>query len=177
MLYVLFALFSLSISDPMILFNNSTNHDNTAWRVVDDVVMGGRSNGSISFNDEGHALYSGYVTTENNGGFSSVRLDLEDLAIQNYSKVMLKVKGDGKRYQFRLKSNDRERHSYMKYFNTSTEWQEIEMDLSAFEPTFRGSKLRIPNFPGEQLSEVAILIANGKKEEFELEIAEIVLLP
>jgi hypothetical protein len=37
-------------------------------------------------------------------------------------------------------------------------------------PTFRGMKLRMPNFPGEEVSEIAFLIGNKKEQEFQLTI-------
>ena len=36
------------------------------------------------------------------------------------------------------------------------------------DPRFRGRKLNDPNFPGEQLEEIAFLIGNKKEQSFEL---------
>nr|WP_263858133.1 CIA30 family protein [Waterburya agarophytonicola] len=71
------------------------------WGAVDDVVMGGVSQSNIRLADN-KAIFSGVVSTDNNGGFASVRtrnfsipLDLSD-----YEGIELKVTGDGKRYKF-----------------------------------------------------------------------------
>lgn len=155
-------------------FNNDSNLSN--WMVVDDGVMGGRSNGNFKINDEGHGVFYGKVSLENNGGFSSVRYRFDSMNAKSYSKLMLHVKGDGKRYQFRVKSNQSDRHSYIYYFQTSKDWETIEIPLKEMYPTFRGRKLEMPNFNGEIMEEIAFLIANSKAEGFQLEIDKIELL-
>ena len=52
-------------------FNSKSNIN--SWQIVNDVVMGGKSSSTITINKEGHGQFSGTVSTENNGGFSSVR--------------------------------------------------------------------------------------------------------
>lgn len=71
------------------------------WGAVDDVVMGGVSQSKIRL-AENRAIFAGIVSTDNNGGFASVRtrnftppMDLSD-----YEGIELRVKGDGKRYKF-----------------------------------------------------------------------------
>ena len=57
----------------MILFDFNIKSDISNWKVVDDVVMGGRSNGNFELNKNGYGVFSGNVSLENNGGFSSLR--------------------------------------------------------------------------------------------------------
>jgi len=140
------------------------------WQVVNDVVMGGRSESGFYLNQEGNAVFKGYVSLENNGGFSMVKNIFPSIEVNKFSKILLKIKGDGKRYQFRVKSNTNEAHSYISHFLTTGEWQIIEIPLSDLYPTFRGRKLSIPNYPAQLLEEVAILIGNKKSESFKLEI-------
>ena len=166
---------SLFMASNNIIFNfnkKSTMHN---WRVVDDGVMGGLSKGNIILNSNGHAEYSGFVTTENNGGFSSVRYNFESKDVSNYKNVVLKVKGDGKPYQFRLKENRSERFSYIQTFETSGEWEIIKIPFKDFYPSFRGYRLNKPNFGGRNIEEIAFLIGNKKKENFKLIIDKISL--
>ena len=44
-------------------FSESTSLRN--WRVVDDGVMGGVSQGSLRINYEGHGVFSGFVSLDN----------------------------------------------------------------------------------------------------------------
>ncbi len=160
----------------MTLFKFDKDCDLSAWQVVDDRVMGGLSQGAISLNEDGNAVYNGHVTTRNNGGFSSLRCRFEAKDVSKYSKFRLKVKGDGKRYQFRVKSGEIDRHSYIHYFETTGELQEIEINFADMYPTFRGRELDMANFSGEQIVEMAFLIGNKKEQDFVLEIDEISVL-
>lgn len=47
--------------------------DSLGWRVVDDGVMGGLSKGKVQISKEGIMTFSGKLSLENNGGFSSLR--------------------------------------------------------------------------------------------------------
>ena len=55
------------------IFDSKQVKDLSDWYVVDDGVMGWLSRGQLTMNDSGNCLFKGYVTTENNGGFSSIR--------------------------------------------------------------------------------------------------------
>ncbi|MCR9152566.1 MAG: CIA30 family protein [Bacteroidetes bacterium] len=166
---------SIMMSNPLYDFN--AKNSDAQWRVVDDVVMGGRSAGNFEINEEGHGHFYGAVSLENNGGFSSIRYTLDSpRPIDNAKKVLLKVKGDGKRYQFRIKSKRRDYYSYIAYFETSGEWENIELELNDFYPSFRGRKLDLPNFDQDQIEEISILIANYKAEEFDLLIDKLDLI-
>ena len=82
-------------------FTHPTADIKERWGAVDDVVMGGVSQSNIRLAYD-QAIFSGLVSTDNNGGFASVRtrnftppLDLSD-----YEGIEIKVIGDGKRYKF-----------------------------------------------------------------------------
>lgn len=160
----------------MILYDFTTQSNLSDWRVVDDGVMGGRSQGNFKIKEEGHAQYSGYVSLANNGGFSSVRYRFESKNISEYSHVAIRLKGDGNRYQFRKKNKVDDRHSYIHYFETTGAWQTVQMKLSDFYPAFRGRTLDIPNYPGETMEEIAFLIGNKKEQSFQLVLDKITLL-
>lgn len=159
----------------MVLFDFSGNSDLKEWNVVDDVVMGGRSDGHFQLNDAGHAVFEGEVSLENNGGFSSVRYRFPEIEVAGYQKVKIRLRGDGKRYQFRMKSDQSDRHAYITYFQTTGEWQTVEIKLFDMYPTFRGRRLNMPNYSGKKLAEVAFLIGNKKPESFRLELDKIEL--
>jgi len=170
----LIILFTSTIKAQIIFdFNNRSNIN--GWNIVDDVVMGGRSNGNFEINSEGHGVFSGYVTTENNGGFSSVRYQFDKMNTTKESKIILHIKGDGKAYQIRIKDNVRSYYSYITTFETSREWQKISIPLKDLYPSFRGRTLDLPNYNSASFEEIAILIGNKKKESFQLIIDKIEL--
>lgn len=154
-------------------FSAESNIDN--WQILDDVVMGGRSNGHFKINKDGHGEYTGNVSLENNGGFSSLRYYFETVDSSDYTKFKIRIKGDGKSYQFRVKSNRSERYSYIYKFETTEDWQTIEIPFEDMYASFRGYRLDIPNFEGKQMAEIAFLIGNKKKESFKLLIDSITL--
>lgn len=83
------------------------------------------------------------------------------------------VKGDAKTYQFRMKSNLEQQHSYIQEFKTTGEWEIIRIPFDSFYPSFRGKTLDVSNFEGEFMAEVAFLIGNKKSESFALEFDRI----
>ena len=157
-------------------FKFAENSQIDDWRVVDDVVMGGRSIGSFELNGKGHGVFSGRVSLENNGGFSSLRYRFSTVEINNFKTLHVRIKGDGKIYQFRTKSSRFDRHAYVYFFETTGEWQTIEIPLSKMTPRFRGRQLNMANYPAKKMEEIAFLISNKKEEKFQLQIAEISLL-
>ena len=160
---------------PQTVYDFETGGDLTRWRMVDDGVMGGRSAGTFSLNEDGHAVFAGYVSLENNGGFSSVRYAPGTMHVEDADRFVLRVKGDGKRYQFRVKPEANDRHSYVAYFRAGESWQEVEIPFSAFQPQFRGRSLNLPDFTGPTFEEIGLLIGNGRAEAFELHIDRIKL--
>ena len=133
----------LVTNDMIFEFNAESNI--SKWVILDDIVMGGKSDGNFTLNKKGNGVFSGVISLDNNGGFSSVRYRLDKKCLKKYSKFIIKIKGDGKAYQFRAK----------KY------------------PAFRGRILNMKNYQGKQLQEIAFLIGNKKNESFKLEIDEI----
>jgi len=157
------------------LVDFNTNSDLDTWWVVDDGVMGGLSQGSFSLDSDGHAVFSGEVSLENNGGFSSVRHRTGDVDITGLTKITLRVKGDGKSYQFRVRDDARRYYSYITTFSTNGDWQNVEIELSELHASFRGRTLDIPNFSGDRIEEITFLIGNKKNESFKLLIDKIEL--
>ena len=149
-------------------FNNKSIIND--WQIVDDNVMGGISSSSISINKNGNGFFKGSVSLANNGGFSSVRYRTKAMNLIDKNHFIIRIKGDGKSFQFRVKSAISESHSYKYIFSTNGQWQEIKIPFSVLSPTFRGRDLRIPNFPGQNLEEICFLISNQKEENFNLEI-------
>jgi len=145
------------------------------WSVVDDVVMGGVSSGSLALDEDGNGVFYGYVSLRNYGGFSSVRCDIKKIDISDFSFLVLKVRGDNRYYQFRIRSSYYDRHVYVKEFYAKSDWQEIKIPLNSMIPQFRGMKLNMENFSGKSIVEFGILIGNKVEEDFVLLIDTIYL--
>ncbi len=177
MIYLItFTLFFINMmTDSLVLFDFTTKTSASSWQIVDDGVMGGRSAGKFSINAQGHGVFEGKVSLENNGGFSSVRHSFQTKSIKGYTRLVIRLKGDGKCYQVRLKSSQTDYYSYIAYIDTQKDWQNIEVNLTEMYPSFRGQRLNRPNYPAQELSEIAFLIGNKKAESFQLLIDKIEL--
>ncbi len=148
------------------IFSTQTNI--REWRIVNDGVMGGISKSNIVLTDAGHGQFSGHVSLENNGGFASIQLNKEIRLTEDKKFIVLRIKGDGKNYEFRLKGNVLQAESYVHQFPTSGEWESLRLPLSDFYPQFRGRKLNLPNFNFESIEQMSFLIANKQEEDFKL---------
>ena len=145
------------------------------WIIVDDVVMGGRSNGRFSLDEDGNGVFSGTVSTENYGGFSSVRYQFDKINTVSDSKISIRLKGDGKEYQIRIKDKIAKYYSYITTFKTNGNWQEISINMKDLYPSFRGQNLDSPNYNSSSFEELVFLIGNKNNESFQLVIDKIEL--
>jgi NADH dehydrogenase [ubiquinone] 1 alpha subcomplex assembly factor 1 len=158
-----------------VIFDFNKKSDLQDWIIVNDVVMGGRSSSTFKLDEDGLGVFEGNISLENNGGFSSLRYRFLKRTIKGATQVKITLRGDGKKYQFRVKSNAGDYYSYIVPFLTSGEWQEIVIPLGDMYPSFRGRRLNQPNFSNDSIEELTFLIGNKKSERFKLLIDKIVL--
>ena len=158
-----------------IIFDFTRDANLSSWYVVDDGVMGGRSKGKLSINDNGNAIFSGEVSLDNYGGFSSIRHQFKKKDISQYSQVVLRVRGDGKKYKFRIKEKNNDYYSFITTFQSTQDWQDLILDMKDMYPAFRGRVLNMDNLKPNTIEEIAFLIGNKRAEKFLLEIDVIFL--
>lgn len=115
------------------------------WGALDDVVMGGVSQSGFRLADAS-ALFSGTVSTENSGGFASVRTRNFEPAIDlsDFAGIELRLKGDGSRYKFMLRSETRwDGVAYCASFDTiANQWTTVKVPFTDFIPVFRAKTVR-----------------------------------
>jgi hypothetical protein len=122
------------------------------------------------------AVFEGKVSLENNGGFASVRSEPVNLALTGYEGLTLRVKGDGKSYQLRLRTDRRfDGIAYKTDFDTvAGEWITIKTPFKEFSPTFRGRLVPgAPTLDLEQVRQIGFLISDYQEGHFRLEIDSI----
>ena len=110
------------------------------WGSLDDVVMGGVSASSFQFQGDG-ALFTGNVSTDNSGGFASVRTrNFEPpLNLTGYTGIELSVKGDGQRYKFFVRdSSTWDSMAYASSFETVVDqWIRVRIPFAEMIPVSR----------------------------------------
>jgi hypothetical protein len=166
----------MMVSNNPVLFDFSKESSLSNWLIINDGVMGGLSEGTLKITSEGHGSFTGQVRLENYGGFTSIRCATGKIETPEGAMIRMRVKGDGKNYQFRVKHKARDYQSYITTFSTTGEWETIEIPLSKLYPSFRGRVLDMPNFNHSNLTEFTFLIANKKAETFELLIDSVELV-
>jgi hypothetical protein len=159
---------------PIKLLLNFGDIDNSGrWMVVNDTVMGGVSRSNVNLHSDGYLLFAGEVSTDYGGGFASVRTYLENLEISKYEGFILRVKGDGKTYQFRCRMGDNINEiSYRNYFQANNkDWQEILLPFKEFLPTYRGRVLtNFPQLDPKKIKQFGFMISDKQVGNFNLEI-------
>ncbi len=122
--------------------------DISAWGTLDDVVMGGVSQGNFFLRDQ-EAVFAGSVSTDNSGGFSSVRTQNFDppFDFSGWTGLRLNVRGDGQRYKVILRNSDGwDSPGYIYSFDTTADTQAaVDVPFDQLVPTFRARSL--PNAP------------------------------
>ncbi len=155
------------------LMNFDDSPQEPRWVAVNDGVMGGRSSGGPNVED-GQLEFSGELSLANNGGFASVRSVGRDFDLSDASQVVLRVRGDGRRYQLRLATDARYRGisvSYGAEFETTDgEWTEVRVPLASLTPTVRGETLQGPPIDPSQVGEIGLLIADKREGAFALTV-------
>ena len=128
------------------------------WGALDDVVMGGLSRSQLVLDPAG-ARFEGTVTTDNNGGFASIRTrNLEPpLDLSAATGLALRVRGDGKRYKFLLRdSSGWDSLAYSAQFDTQpATWITVKIPFADLVPVFRAKT--VPNAPPINLRQVVSL--------------------
>ena len=139
------------------------------WRVVDDIVMGGHSEGHFAITGEKHGRFFGDVSLRDGGGFSSVRYRFEEpVPVDPAQHIRLHLRGDGSEFQFRIKPDTAADYAYVFPFTTSGEWETVTVPLAKMYAVRRGKRLERPNFSGTRLAEMSFLIANHREQAFQL---------
>ena len=167
------SIFSFNNANCQCILNFDSKESVSKWKSINDDVMGGVSTSDVTYNNNNYAIFSGNVSLENNGGFASIRRQLSGVNLYDKKSIVLRIKGDGKKYQLRIKKNRFDYYSYVYSFTTSGSWESVLVDLASMYPVFRGQKLNFSNFSDKQIQQISILIANDKEEEFNLIIDEI----
>ena len=144
-----------------------------SWYAVNDGVMGGVSSGEMTVTDK-KLLFHGELSLQNNGGFASVRRPVnEDMT--GSMGVRLTVKGDGRKYQFRLRQDRNfDGVAWRHMFSTDGSTQVLELKYADFEPVFRGRIVRSagPVVPA-QITQIGFMIADKVEGAFALSVLKI----
>lgn len=139
------------------------------WQLTNDTVMGGRSVSDIQF-VHNNLVFSGKVSLKNNGGFASTHRRLKPAQISDFGQIEIRLKGDGRTYQFRVKTTDSSRIAYSASFDTSAEqWMTLRFKPKDFVAVFRGRRvLDAPMLKFGNINQIGFMLADKTSGEFTL---------
>ncbi len=152
------------------------------WRVINDGVMGGLSEGELTFNG-GVATFAGTINT-NGGGFSMIRTSVlrngatlrEALEEAEYLRIRTRS-ANGRRYE--LTVQDATTNSSVMHFaditvSADSAWEEPIIPLTNLDArTFGTSRPTLAPFELDQISTLGVILADGLDGPFSLAIDRI----
>lgn len=144
------------------------------WQATNDNVMGGISQGEMTFDGQS-SRFSGEISLANNGGFSSINRPLGSLPAE-VARVELIIIGDGRLYQMRLATwTNSNRITYKHEFSTiKGQRQKIEFELHNFQAVFRGRLIYdAPPLAARDIKQVGVLIADKQPGPFAINLIQI----
>lgn len=144
------------------------------WRAVNDGVMGGLSRGRARVRASEERLeFSGTLSLENRGGFSSIRSQGPALDLRGFEGIAVRVRGDGRRYSLTIRTDHRiMAGSYRIDLPTEKgEWQTVKLPFERFEATSFGRRLRgAPPVNVRDVRSVGFILADKKAGDFHLDV-------
>ena len=118
----------------MILFDFSNQDETSDWFNQNDTVMGGVSDSTTTWVD-GHLVFSGNLSLDNNGGFTSTFGPVNDrlpTLMAGADAIIVTARGDGKTYLMQIRNYDNTR--YIQRFTTVADVeQDYVLPLADFE--------------------------------------------
>ena len=143
------------------------------WQCVNDVVMGGLSVSRVEEAAPG-IRFSGEISLRNNGGFASVRCPFQPDVFDS-AGFCLHLRGDGRRYHFRLRASDAAGEpAWRAEFDTTGHDQVIALRWADFVPVIRGRRLadHAPLDPAAMRS-LGFMVADRRAGPFALHVTAI----
>ncbi len=166
---------AMADADAQLITDFTDKTADLGWYVVNDNVMGGRSDGGFAV-EAGELRFAGRTNT-NGGGFSSIRSGQTRLDLSDRAGIRLQVRGDGRRYTWRLTTDARvygRPVAYWANFETvDGEWRTVDIPFARFVPRFRGATLRGPALDPARITGMGLMIYDGRDGPFELQLASV----
>jgi hypothetical protein len=152
----------------------SRTDEQNQWETINDAVMGGISTSGMFISENNTAVFQGEVSLENYGGFASIRTRPREFDLNNSQGLSVRVRGDGKAYRLRLKTDDDyEGIAYQAHFSTTPgEWILVRLPFDSFTPVFRGRVMNdAPQLNIDAVRRIGFMVADRQAGPFRLEIA------
>lgn len=143
------------------------------WRVINDNVMGGRSLGGLTF-ENNTMVFAGSINT-NGGGFSSVRARIETGSLADTKALILRLKPDGRSYKVSLRTNALYRGRSVAFqalipASEAGQWATVKIPYTDFTASLFGRPLSGTEFNKSEAQSIGFIIADDQDGPFRLDV-------
>jgi monofunctional biosynthetic peptidoglycan transglycosylase len=154
----------------VLLFDFADSSEN--WNSVDDDVMGGVSSSAGQILDTGALLFSGTMSLDNNGGFSSIRSPWNPIDLSGKDGLLIRVLGDGKIYRLRIRTTETgSQVAYNSFFETSQgEWSTVYIPFNTMVPSRFGFRVQTGELNPGAISSFGFMLSDKQEGEFSLQV-------
>lgn len=160
--------------DCQVLTDFRTDVGRQQWLTVNDDVMGGQSDGGLTFVDD-RLVFEGTINTDG-GGFASLRLPLEVGSLTNDSAILIRASPDERTYMLTLDDqavgrNRRVTHrATINFSSTPAVARQATLPLSGFAPAIFGQPVDDSPIEAATIDELGLMISDGVDGPFRLEV-------
>ena len=138
LLMILFAFMGITKEQTKIDFGSEKTN---SWSVINDGVMGGRSFGKVNY-ESNSMRFTGSISLENNGGFSSLKSPFGTFNLSAYKRVEIRYRSSEIPMALTMEVS---RAWYETYYrsalpSTKGEWKTLELPLNEFQGQSVGRK-------------------------------------
>ncbi len=150
-----------------------------SWMVVNDTVMGGVSEAEVTPHPDGGVTFSGELSLENNGGFTSMRTGDIRQDWSDVTALQLEVVGDGRSYiaSVRTPARSMRRIYYRQEFETEAgKATTVTLPLADFQAyTFGRRRPSAPTLAQvrSRVGSVGVMLADKQPGPFSLRILSV----
>ena len=143
------------------------------WRIVNDGVMGGLSQGT-RYHEDGYMVFTGVINT-NGGGFSSLRAGLRPGPLAGTKGLKLKIRSDGRAYRMTFRTSERWRGRSVSYQASipktmQEDWSDVSVSFEDMTTSVFGRTVRAAPFDPSDVREIGIILADGRDGTFRFEV-------
>lgn len=154
---------------PLTLFSFE-EEEGTSWRVQNDGVMGGRSQGFIE-RAEGTLVFTGELVTDG-GGFTSFRA-VERFDLSDYDGIELRVRGGGRPFTLSVEDGTRSwgrQVNRLATFPTDDTWTVVRIPFASLASSAHGEPVRVAPLDLSAVQSIGVYIMDGVDGPFRLEV-------
>jgi monofunctional biosynthetic peptidoglycan transglycosylase len=149
------------------------------WQVINDGVVGGKSQGAIRPSASGTAVFEGTISQEH-GGFVTVRCPNGAYDLRGFAGLEVRLRGDGKRYHLLVKTNPQDNgFQYLADLWTHEgTWQTLRVPFADFKGDWLGTNLTGgKGIDPAKVVSMGFVVANYQQGPFRLEVVSIKAYP